>query len=224
MSSIEISELVSSRHDNVKVAIERLAKREIIRLPAMQDSEIINNLGLKSKVQHYVFSGEQGKRDSIIVVAQLSPEFTARLVDRWQELEKQLEDKKVLPSNYIEALEHLLASEKEKITIAAERDHAIETKAWIGNKREATAMATASAAVRERNKLAEILGESKKRATILAIERLTGKKYSWRPLKKWCLENNTEPHLVHDERFGTVKSWPAEAWLSAYRIDLSRLL
>ncbi|EPI8895197.1 phage antirepressor KilAC domain-containing protein, partial [Escherichia coli] len=27
------------------------------------------------------------KRDSIIVVAQLSPEFTARLVDRWRELE-----------------------------------------------------------------------------------------------------------------------------------------
>ncbi|EEG9142755.1 phage antirepressor KilAC domain-containing protein, partial [Escherichia coli] len=33
------------------------------------------------------FEGEQGKRDSIIVVAQLSPEFTARLVDRWRELE-----------------------------------------------------------------------------------------------------------------------------------------
>lgn len=31
--------------------------------------------------------GEQGKRDSIVVVAQLCPEFTARLVDRWQELE-----------------------------------------------------------------------------------------------------------------------------------------
>jgi len=27
------------------------------------------------------------KRDSYVVVAQLSPEFTARLVDRWQELE-----------------------------------------------------------------------------------------------------------------------------------------
>lgn len=38
----------------------------------------------------YVFEGEQGKRDSIIVVAQLSPEFTARLVDRWQELEAQV--------------------------------------------------------------------------------------------------------------------------------------
>lgn len=38
----------------------------------------------------YVFTGEQGKRDSIIVVAQLCPEFTARLVDRWQELEAQV--------------------------------------------------------------------------------------------------------------------------------------
>ena len=38
----------------------------------------------------YVFSGEQGKRDSIIVVAQNSPEFTAILVDRWQELEAAL--------------------------------------------------------------------------------------------------------------------------------------
>lgn len=41
-------------------------------------------------VDAYVFEGEQGKRDSIIVVAQLCPEFTARLVDRWQELEKQV--------------------------------------------------------------------------------------------------------------------------------------
>ena len=31
------------------------------------------------------------KRDSFVVVAQLSPEFTARLVDRWQELEAQVQ-------------------------------------------------------------------------------------------------------------------------------------
>lgn len=34
--------------------------------------------------KHYLIS----KRDSYIIVAQLSPEFTARLVDRWQELEQ----------------------------------------------------------------------------------------------------------------------------------------
>lgn len=40
------------------------------------------------------------KRDSIIVVAQLCPEFTARLVDRWQELEKQL----AIPADPIQML------------------------------------------------------------------------------------------------------------------------
>lgn len=87
MTSIEIAELVGSRPDNVKISIERLAKSGVIQLPALQVFERINNLGLRRSVEAYVFEGEQGKRDSIIVVAQLSPEFTARLVDRWRELE-----------------------------------------------------------------------------------------------------------------------------------------
>lgn len=90
MTSREIAELVNSRHDNVRTSIERLAQNGVIRLPSVQISEIINNLGLMQKVSEYVFTGEQGKRDSIVVVAQLSPEFTARLVDRWQELEAAL--------------------------------------------------------------------------------------------------------------------------------------
>ncbi|EPS6319651.1 phage antirepressor KilAC domain-containing protein, partial [Escherichia coli] len=87
MTSIEIAELVGSRPDNVKISIERLAESGVIQLPALQVFEKINNLGLRCSVEAYVFEGEQGKRDSIIVVAQLSPEFTARLVDRWRELE-----------------------------------------------------------------------------------------------------------------------------------------
>lgn len=84
ITSAEIAELVESRHDNVRVTIERLAERGVIALPAMQEKP---TAGRPSK--EYRFEGEQGKRDSIVVVAQLSPEFTARLVDRWQELEKQ---------------------------------------------------------------------------------------------------------------------------------------
>ncbi|EES8963182.1 phage antirepressor KilAC domain-containing protein [Escherichia coli] len=87
MTSIEIAELVGSRHDKVKQSIERLAVRGVIRNPPMVVFGKINNLGLLRGVEAYVFEGEQGKRDSIIVVAQLSPEFTARLVDRWRELE-----------------------------------------------------------------------------------------------------------------------------------------
>ena len=88
MTSGEIAELVGSRPDSVKRTIERLAESGVIRLPPLVETEKINNLGLKQCVSNYVFEGEQGKRDSIIVVAQLSPLFTAKLVDRWQELEK----------------------------------------------------------------------------------------------------------------------------------------
>ena len=83
MTSREIADLVDSRHDSVKRTIERLVAQGVIASPPLVDFKNINNVA----GQEYVFSGEQGKRDSIIVVAQLSPEFTARLVDRWQELE-----------------------------------------------------------------------------------------------------------------------------------------
>ncbi|WP_109393641.1 ORF6N domain-containing protein [Proteus terrae] len=128
-----------------------------------------------------------------------------------------------LPVNYIEALENLLQSEKEKALIAAERDHAVETKAWIGRKREATSMATASKAVREKNRLAEKLGESKKHATVLAVEKKLNKKFKWQPLKKWCKENDTEIPTVHDDRYGTANSYPSGAWKSAYDVDLAKL-
>lgn len=78
MSSREIADLVESRHDNVKVAIERLAERGVIEFPATQEIPTATK-----PVKEYRVS----KRDSYIIVAQLSPEFTARLVDRWQELE-----------------------------------------------------------------------------------------------------------------------------------------
>ncbi len=84
MSSQEIAELVGSRHDNVRTTIQRLAARGVIQLPAMQ--EVQNHL--RQGVATYVFSGEKGKRDSLVVVAQLSPEFTGAIVDRWQELER----------------------------------------------------------------------------------------------------------------------------------------
>ncbi|ALU90034.1 Phage DNA binding protein Roi [Herbaspirillum rubrisubalbicans M1] len=79
MSSREIAELVNSRHDKVKQSIERLAAREVIALPPM--GEYLDGLGRPASEYRVC------KRDSYVIVAQLSPEFTARLVDRWQELE-----------------------------------------------------------------------------------------------------------------------------------------
>lgn len=39
MTSIEIAELVGSQHGNVRISIERLAKRGVIQLPPMQKVE-----------------------------------------------------------------------------------------------------------------------------------------------------------------------------------------
>lgn len=100
ITSREIAELVGSRHDDVKRSIDRLVSRGVISSPPLADSEEINNLGLVRITKLYSFSGEQGKRDSIVVVAQLSPEFTARLVDRWQELERQAAAPVEQPANH----------------------------------------------------------------------------------------------------------------------------
>ncbi|EHX2447836.1 Rha family transcriptional regulator [Escherichia coli] len=90
MTSVEIAELVRSRPDSVKRTIETLAKKGIIQFPQTVEIENKQSLGPRRFSSAYVFEGEQGKRDSIIVVAQLCPEFTARLVDRWRELEEQI--------------------------------------------------------------------------------------------------------------------------------------
>ncbi|MCS5736740.1 hypothetical protein, partial [Herbiconiux daphne] len=62
MTSRDISALVGSRHDNVKVSIDRLIERGVISNTALQVFEEINNLGLPVRREQYVFSGEQGKR------------------------------------------------------------------------------------------------------------------------------------------------------------------
>ena len=80
MSSRDIAELVGSRHDNVKVAMTSLLNKGLITFTETQEKSTGGRPGTEYLVN---------KRDSYVVVAQLSPEFTARLVDRWLELESQ---------------------------------------------------------------------------------------------------------------------------------------
>lgn len=104
MSSREIADLVESRHDSVKRTIERLQDKGLIQLTPMV--EVKNHLG------QVVTEYQLIKRDTYVVVAQLSPEFTARLVDRWQELEHQQMPQ--IPQTLSEAL-RLAADQAEQI-------------------------------------------------------------------------------------------------------------
>lgn len=118
MTSQQIADLVGKRHDNVKRTIDMIVASGVIVQPQIEDG-IKSANGVITKV--YVFSGEQGKRDSIIVVAQLSPEFTAALVDRWTELEQQIAAPVVaLPQDYLSALKALVMSEEAKERANAE--------------------------------------------------------------------------------------------------------
>ncbi|WP_278929599.1 Rha family transcriptional regulator [Pseudomonas qingdaonensis] len=116
MSSREIADLVGSRHDKVKQSIERLAtpkkgaEQGVIALPPL--GEYRDSLGRKAA--EYLVC----KRDSFIVVAQLCPEFTAALVDRWQELEAQLAQPPQLST--LEILQMALESEKARVLLTVQ--------------------------------------------------------------------------------------------------------
>ena len=221
MNSLEISELVQSRHDKVKQSIERLVERGVIAQPPMVDG-IKSANGVTPKL--FLFSGEQGKRDSIIVVAQLCPEFTARLVDRWAELEALVAKPQITtPHDYLSALKALVVSEEQKQIAMQERDHAIATKAEIGSRREATAMGRLSAKSREVEKLKTQLDSSTGFATIKKVQSLTGGTYDTYALRRHSKAQGLEIQKAEDANYGSVNSYHKDAWLAVYNINLSSI-
>jgi hypothetical protein len=164
------------------------------------------------------------KRDSYIVVAQLCPEFTARLVDRWQELENKQPKFDASTLTRIDILKLAMESEEGRIKAEAERDKAIATKAQIGSKREATAMANVAKANKEVARLKDQLGFSVRQATIMQVEDAMGQDFDFLPLRRWCQANEVVAESVPDKRYPKgVKAWPAAAWKACYSIDLSSL-
>ena len=108
MSSREIAKLVNSKHGDVKRSAERLVSGGVLSAP----------------LAHTPYQHEQNgqwyeefwlnKRDSLVLVARLSPEFTAAVVDRWQELEQRNRIPQTLPEALRLAAD--LAEEKQQLT------------------------------------------------------------------------------------------------------------
>ena len=42
----------------------------------------------------------------------------------------------------------------------------------------------------------------------------------WRPLKKWCIENDMRILSIFDANYGEVKTYHADAWNAVYGLDL----
>lgn len=170
----------------------------------------------------YVKQVDLTKDLTMTLIAGYNIRIRHAIVKRWQELESQ--SIKPVEMSRMDILKLAIESEQARLEAIAERDHAIATKAQIGSRREATAMATAASAKREAEKLRDQLGFNARHATILAVEDITGEDYNFVPLRRWCKANEVTPQTVPDKRYpGGVKAWPAKAWLDVYGIDLGEL-
>ena len=95
MSSREIAEITHKEHKNVLRVIRDLIEQNLVAQ--------IEPLKFEYRNQWFDYY-ELNKRDTFVVVARLSPEFTAAVVDRWQALENQQKPTALIPQSFSEAL------------------------------------------------------------------------------------------------------------------------
>lgn len=153
-------------------------------------------------------------------------------INRFNEMEEQLRSgSPAIPDFQNPALAaRAWAEQYERRQIAeAQRDEAIRTKAEIGSRREATSMATASAAVRQRDALADKLGEGKHWKSVKAIPWLlevfgpsrgmysvVGKK-----LAQLGERMGKPSREIEDATYGTIKAHHVDV-IEAFRLELEK--
>ncbi len=123
------------------------------------------------------------------------------------------------PDTAIQLLTQVKILRLQNEQLAIERDTAIKTKAWIGSRREATAMNTASQKSKECERLREQLGDAENWKQAKAIRwlsqyfALSKGLYGAvaHKLKDICAEHGWERRDIPDTEYGTVKAYPIDA-------------
>lgn len=160
------------------------------------------------------------KREACLMAMSYSYELQAKVFDRMTELEAKQPAPRELTR--MELLQIAMDAEKEKLEALALANHAIATKAEIGHRREATAMNTASQAVKKANALEIELDKSKQYSSIKRMEMLHhGVKFDWRKLKSTGMEMGIDTIDIFDANYGTVKAYHADVWKETYALDIA---
>lgn len=118
MSSLEISELTGKRHAHILRDIRNLLEQGVDQ----------TNFGLMFDIRHLPNNAERKipfyqltKKGCLILASGYSAILREKIINRWEELE--LENQKAtvaLPQNYLEALEALVETEKQKQALQVE--------------------------------------------------------------------------------------------------------
>ncbi|HBO5698444.1 Rha family transcriptional regulator [Pseudomonas aeruginosa] len=219
MSSREITELTGKQHKHVIRDIREM-------LDALEkDGPVLGHVREDKDSRGYTENFHLDRELTETLVTGYSIPLRHKVIRRLHELEEQVAQP-AIPQTLPEALRLAADLAEECQQLAAERDHAVKTKAQIGSRREAQAMAKASSAVRQVQRLNDELGHGTRFATVTAVEIAAGEKFpinAYVPLRKWCQTYGIQPEDVPDRRYGKVKAWPAAAWLAVYGIDLTFL-
>ena len=186
--------------------------------------DINRHVDPEDRIKTMVFDGNQDKETILInesglyslILSSKMPK--AKKFKRWVTSEVLPEIRKT--GSYTKAPK----SFKEALFLAYKQQEQIEelerTKAWIGNKREAQAMNTASQKSKEVKKLQVALDLEMSFATVKKVEKMTGRKYNWRNLKKYCQDAGLGWNKAFDSNYGSVNSYPIEAWKNVYGIEI----
>lgn len=208
MSSREIAELtakdVSHVHRDIRAMLDELV-----------DDPELDHVKEDKDARGYTACFHLPKSLTMTLVAGYSVKLRKAIIDRWQELEQ-------AASPAIPDFSNPAAAARAWAEQYEARQIAEATKAQIGARREATAMNTASQAVKRANKLELELDRSKEYATVKRMEMLYhGQRFDWRRLKSTAAEMGMPSVEVFDANYGTVKAYHADVWMEAYALPIA---
>ena len=172
-------------------------------------------------------------------------DFKRAYIKRFDEMEKQLSF--YIPQSFPEALRCLAAEVEQKELMQKQRDEGARphrpirepqkaqaknsksrAEICVRNKgsfasfsslKKREAMNTASQKSREVEKLKRELDKSKEFASIKAAEIRLKSKFDWKPLRNYCTSHELEMPKIFDANYGSVRTYPAEAWQAIYGVD-----
>lgn len=156
---------------------------------------------------------------ALTLVSGYDVKLRKRLVDKLSEIETSAEPGRLALPNFEDpiAAARAWANEREARQIAE------LTKAEIGSRREATAMNTASQAVKRATRLEIELDISMSYATVKRMQGYyRGRSFDWRMLRQISAELQLPAQDAPDVNYGTVKAYHADVWREAYALEIPR--
>nr|DAT64540.1 MAG TPA: regulatory protein [Caudoviricetes sp.] len=230
VTSLQVAKHFEKEHKHVLRDIR-------IILEADEDGFSESNFGLSSylteqnkEMPMYVMSKDGFV---LLVMGYTGPEamrMKKAYIARFNEMEEQLRAASPLLPNFrdpIAAAEAWIVAERARLAEQARADYYQRTKAEIGSRREATAMATASAAVRKAAALENELGRGRDYKSVkgipwfleVFIDVPAAYSVAGRKLSELSRRLGYEIREVEDTRYGIVKAYHADV-ITAFRVAL----